>query len=209
MGNSLYAADSYGWCLYRHNDLLARVWGQQAIAIVCATLYLLASFSVSPLPPFFLAVLWHREFPGLGSDSSCSTVCTTAMAPGAMLDHWPILGPEPTSQCSKDAADPIALHGLIFLIVLMSSETVRTHFSRNLSWSVYKMWHGSACLLADVCSLSLVCTLLILVITSGSLASDSLCRFCLLTWVSQFVEIKNNVRLSLPVYIWNQSKQSL
>ena len=63
---------------------------------------------------FFLAASWHMEFPGWGSGLSCSCSNTRSLTHCA----GPVI--EPVSQCSQDAANPIApqweLQTLIFLL---------------------------------------------------------------------------------------------
>ena len=89
-----------------------------------------------------------------------------------------------------------------FLIALMSSET-------ELAWATSGR--------SDVCLVSLVYTL-ILAICFICLASDSFCRFWLLTWVSQFVEIpkqyqvifvsQDTFEFSQKKYLWAQASDS-
>ena len=57
----------------------------------------------------FLAALQHIEFPGQGSDVSHSCDPCHGWGSDGSFTHCAVPGIELVSQCSKDAADPIAL----------------------------------------------------------------------------------------------------
>ena len=57
----------------------------------------------------FLTTPWHMEFPGQGSDLSSSCHLPWSCGNTGSLTLCAGLGIEPTSQCSRDAADPIVL----------------------------------------------------------------------------------------------------
>ena len=66
-----------------------------------------------PIPCFFfsfLAALWHMEFPGHGSDPSCSVDLIFSCSNARPLTHCPGPRIEPASQNSQDTANPIAPH---------------------------------------------------------------------------------------------------
>ena len=56
---------------------------------------------------FFLAAQWHREFPGQGSDLSCSYELNHSWDNTRSLTHCARLGIKLAFQCSSDAADPV------------------------------------------------------------------------------------------------------
>ena len=55
-----------------------------------------------------LATLRHMAFPGHRSDLNCSGDLSCSCGNGGSLNHRGGLGIKPVSQCSQDAADPIA-----------------------------------------------------------------------------------------------------
>ena len=55
----------------------------------------------------FLAVPWHMEFPGQGSDPSLSCNLRHSYSNTRSLTHYARMGIEPVSQGFRDAADPI------------------------------------------------------------------------------------------------------
>ena len=57
----------------------------------------------------FLATSWHIELLGQGSDLSCGLNLSCNCSNSGFLTHCARPGIEPESQCSQDAADPIAL----------------------------------------------------------------------------------------------------
>lgn len=59
----------------------------------------------------FLATLRHRELPGQGSDPSRSHELSGSCSNAGSLIHGAGLRMEPTTQHSRDAADPVAWHG--------------------------------------------------------------------------------------------------
>ena len=56
----------------------------------------------------FLATLWPMEFPGWGSDSSCSCNLSLSCSNARSLTHCARQGMEPLFQFSQDPANPIA-----------------------------------------------------------------------------------------------------
>ena len=58
--------------------------------------------------PFFLAVPWHVELPGQGSDLSFSCKLSQSCGNMGSLTHWARLGIELASQHCQDTADPVA-----------------------------------------------------------------------------------------------------
>ena len=56
----------------------------------------------------FLATLWHREFPGQGSDSSHSCNLSYICSNARSLTHCALLGMEPAFQRSQDTTHPVA-----------------------------------------------------------------------------------------------------
>ena len=52
--------------------------------------------------------MWHLEFPGQGSDLSCSSDLSQSYSQAGSLTHCAGLGIKPLSQRFQDAADPFA-----------------------------------------------------------------------------------------------------
>ena len=65
------------------------------------------SLFLSFFPPF-LAAQWHMEFPGQGSDLSRSCHQNCSCGNVRSLTHCAGPGIKPVSQCSQEAADPVA-----------------------------------------------------------------------------------------------------
>ena len=56
---------------------------------------------------FFLAALRHMEFPGQGSDLSCSCNLSSICGNAKSVTHYARLGIKPMSHCSQDTTDPV------------------------------------------------------------------------------------------------------
>jgi len=63
----------------------------------------------------------HVEFPGQGSDPSCRYDLCHCCGNTGSLTHCEGQGIEPASQCSRNAADPIASQGNSCLFVFMTA----------------------------------------------------------------------------------------
>ena len=84
----------------------------------------------------FLATPWHMEFPGQGSDLSCSCDLSHSCGNARSLTGCARPGIKSASQCSKDTTNPIVpqqefLKTLLFLLCSLCGVEIIKYLIRN------------------------------------------------------------------------------